>query len=109
MLVGKSNVNLQELLAHTATAEAFIEYSDSLVPSEFRHVKAIIDNQRYLCCLLLRQSKSISWDKKKEILDCVLYDVHIVGYTNCVIEVGTLFALTNRENVNKYYRKVGGK
>lgn len=102
MLVGKIDVSLQEVERHAHTAEELIAYSDSLVPSEFKHCEAIIGNQRYVCCLILRNSKSWTWQHKKEIMSQVMAVAKIVGYTDSLIEVGTVYGLVNQIKVNKY-------
>ena len=107
MLVGKSNIELHDLLKHIQNAETFTEYCDSLVPSEFRHVQAIIDNQRYLCCLMLRQAKTVDWSVKSQIIENVMCDIKIIGFTDMIIEVNTLFGLADKERILQFGRKVG--
>lgn len=107
MLVGKSYVELHDLVRHTKDVDMFKEYCDSLVPSEFKHVQAIIDNQRYLCCLVLRQAKTVDWDKKSQIIESVMRDIKIIGFTDTVVEVSTLFGLADKERILQYGRKVG--
>lgn len=105
MLVGKSDVNMSELVKHTKSSEEFLNYSDSLVPEDFKHNKSIIDNQRYLCCLLLRSYSGVSWDIKKKLLDEVMPAIRIVGYTDALIDVNSLFGLVNKGKLLKYKKK----
>ena len=105
MLVGKSDVDTSELVKHTRTSEEFLMYTDSLVPYDFRHNKTIVDNQRYLCCLLLRSCDGVSWDIKKKILDDVMPAIHIVGFTDMLIDVNSLFGLINKDKLMKFKKK----
>lgn len=105
MLVGKTDVDVRELEVRARDKEEFIKYSDSLIPKDFIHIKAVIDNQRYLCCLLIRASNKVSWEVKKELLDRIMPEISIVGFTDTLIEVNTLFGIANMDKVEKYYRK----
>ena len=102
MIVGRADITLEDVEKHIKDVEQFINYSDSLVPEEFKHVTAIIHNQRYLCCLILRTSQRVSWDKKKEIIDNVMFGIRIVGYTDEVISARVLLDLADQEKLNKY-------
>lgn len=102
MLIGKASVDKAKLLASLKTVDKFIAFSDSLVPEEFRHVQAILSNQRYICCLLLRKEKSVDWNVKKEIIEKVMEDISIVGYTDVLIEVNKLFAFADMRKVKRY-------
>ena len=96
MIVGISKIDAQEMAKHTKTVEEFKEYCISLVPEEFRHVKAIVGNQTYLCCLELRRNANVNWDTKKLILNTLLREVHIVGCTNELINVADMLVYIER-------------
>lgn len=104
MIVGQSNVSLKSLERHAHSAKEFIEFSDSLVPEEFRHISAFTSNQRYLNCLLLRKSQLVPWDRKKEIISEVMKGLSIIGYTDTVIEVGWLYSVVDFNKVEKYLK-----
>lgn len=102
MLVGKASIKMDELERHSRSAEELTEYADSLVPEEFRHNLSICYNQRYLCCVHLRKSARVSWDRKKEVIDKVLAECRIVGYTDSLIEISRLYMYVDLECVMKY-------
>lgn len=102
MLVGKINVELNELERRANNVENFIAYSDSLVPDMFSHVHAIISNQRYVCCLILRRSKNVPWDTKNALIDTVMAGVSIIGFSDQLIEASSLWSLVDRDKVDQY-------
>lgn len=103
MIVGKRNVDINELVRHINTAEEFVAYTDSLVPKDFRHVVAICDNQRYLCVALLRNSTLVSWEQKKAIIDSILSNVTISGYVSEIIETDHLLSICNLSRLDSFY------
>lgn len=105
MIVGNGSITIADVESHSASADVLIEYSDSLIPEEYKHIKEIRDNQRYLCCLLLRQSSTVPWDRKKEILDRVLYDTRITGFTDSVVEARSVWDFVDRSRLEMYRRK----
>ena len=104
MLVGKSDVAIQELERRVKDVEEFKKYCDSLVPEEFKHISAIRNNQRYICCLILRTSKCIPWNIKLSCINRVMQDIQIVCYTDMLIEVDILLGMIDKERVNKMWR-----
>ena len=105
MIVGKRDVDINELLKHSNSTDEFLEYADSLVPLAFRKVTGIIGNQRYLCCLVFRNSERVSWDRKKQMLPILFSKSKICGYIDCVIEAGDLLDMANLDRVLEYGRK----
>lgn len=105
MLVGKADVNIRELVVRCKKEEELLNYMDSLVPEGFRHIRAIVDNQRYICCLYIRASKVIPWDVKKDLLNNIMSKLTVVGYTNILIETSMLYSIANMDRIEKYYRK----
>lgn len=102
MIIGTANVNLNDLAEHTTTPEEFEDYCVSLVPKEFQHVKAICDNQKYYCCLLVWGIKALSWEKRKLIKGEVTKKLRVVGFTDSLIEAATLLGLVNMKRVEKF-------
>lgn len=96
MIVGTSIIDDLELSKHIKSVNDFKEYCISLVPKEFQHLQAIINNQLYICCLHLRRNDRVSWDVKKEIINEVLREVHIVGCTNELINVTDILMYLER-------------
>lgn len=105
IIVGKVDINLKELEKCSWNYDKFIEYSDSLVPEEFRHIKAITDNQRYLCAVRVRKLSNIPWDVRADLVNRVMQEVSIVGYADQLIEAVSLHLLVNKEKVFHYLEK----
>ncbi len=95
MIIGTIHVNEQSLVRSADTVERFCEYCKQLVPEEYRHVQAIVENQQYYCCLLLRRLESISWSRKREIINGVMRSIRIVGYTDSLVEATSLAQYVN--------------
>lgn len=105
LLVGKIDISIAELVRHDSSVEEFISYADSLVPKEFSHLPQILQNQRYINCLLYRKKTMVNWDKKKEICNGVLRTVNVSGFTDRLIEVGNLMNMVDSRVLESFYRK----
>ena len=106
MIVGRSDVSILEVERHSKDVKTFIQFADSLIPQEFRNVLAIQQNQRYLCCLILRKSKSISWDKKEALITEVLAQVRITGFVDNIISAEDIWTFVDKEKLNKHIRRL---
>ena len=107
MLVGKIDIDEKKLAVSSRSVETFLEFSDSLVPKAFNGCKAIIDNQRYLCCVKLRKIESVSWSVKKPLLDEVMSGLSIIGYMDELVEVEKLCSIVNMYKVHEYIERSG--
>ena len=103
MLVGKI-VTIHDLVGHLSSVDDFREFSNSLIPDEFKHVSEIRSNQLYVNLLVLRSSTTIDWQTKKKIIDELMPTIKVVGYTNQLIEVKTLLNIANKSKLLKYRR-----
>lgn len=107
MLVGKIDIDEKKLAISSRSVETFLEFSDSLVPKAFSGCNAIINNQRYLCCVKLRKIDSVSWDVKRQLLDKVLSNLSIIGYMDELVEVEKLCSIVNMYKVQEYIERSG--
>lgn len=105
MLVGKRDIDIDELIRHSKSTEEFLEYADSLVPEVFRKVPGIVGNQRYLCCIALRNTERISWDRKKEILPILFSKSKLCGYVDTIMEVNNLIDIADMNKLIEYGRR----
>lgn len=105
MLLGVFNVEENELIRHVNSKDEFYAYCDSLVPKEFRHCKEILNNQRYLCTLILRKSKKVGWDIKKDLIISILSEVRVVGLTDSCIEVSQLYLYISKKDMEEFRRR----
>jgi len=102
MIVGTSSVDEQELSRHVDTITEFYAYCDSLVPREFRHNKKIRDNQRYVCALMIRKNNEIKWDRKKYLINQVMRESKVTGYTDTLHDVEEIFEFASKKLMDKY-------
>ena len=79
MLVGTTNIDTNELSKHCNSAEDLIAYSDSLVPSYFRGVREIVNNQRYYTAVILRNFYKNDYNKWHPLCNALLTGVRVVG------------------------------
>lgn len=105
MIVGQSLVDEKELSRHLSSYEEFIEYCDELVPNGYRHRQDICMNQRYYCALLIRKNKLISWDVKKDLLNTIMSNNKVIGFTNAVIDVSLLNSFIDERRMMRYDRR----
>lgn len=102
MIVGKSDISIDELVTHISSVEEFCKYSDSLIPEIFRSVTGIVGNQRYLCCLVIRNSNKVSWDTKKKVLPLFFSKSKLCGYVDCIIEACDLLDMSSKQKIVQY-------
>lgn len=65
MIVGTKDVEAYEVAQHCRDLNMLRSYSDSLVPRILQHDKRIINNQRYLIALVVRDIKSIPYAQRR--------------------------------------------
>ena len=104
MIVGNSSLSVEDVVNHSGSYEELVQFSDSQIPDEWKHIQAIVDNQRYVCALLLRRS-SVKWEHKKGIIDRIMSEVTILGYPNVLYDTKAIWGEISRDGVKKYYER----
>lgn len=107
MLIGTSRIS-HGLEEHVNSFEDFMDFARSLVPQEFRHNEALIHNQAYFNVMTLRKSPNVSWDVKKELIEVVMKNITVSGYTDVVIDIEAIYDYVNKERIDKFWRKFNG-
>lgn len=107
MMIGTSNLSYG-LEEHINSFEDFMEFAKSLVPQEFRHNDVLVNNQAYFNAMTLRKLNSVSWEAKKELIETVMKNITVSGYTDVVIEIEAIYDYVDMNRVNKYWRKFNG-
>lgn len=102
MIVWDKTVELADLEKHCSSADAFLQFCDSIVPEGYRHIVQLLNNQRYYCALLLRKSERVNWDKKKAIIKAVMDDICVIGYSDVVMAVDEIFTYVDFERLKIY-------
>lgn len=102
MIIGTMAIDTEALVKNSKTAEQFNKFCESLVPEEFRHIHAITDNQKYICCMIYRRLKNVAWPKKRELLNEVLRGLHIIGFADMIIEASSLMGMVDQKRIEKF-------
>lgn len=105
MIVGQSLINEAELAKHLSSYEEFCNYCDNLIPNGYRHRIDISMNQRYYCALLIRKNKYITWDIKKDLINTIMANNKVTGFTNSVIDVSLLSSFIDERRMMRYDRR----
>ena len=82
MLVGMTNIDTSKLPDACKSVEKIIAFSDSLVPPYFSHRKEIIDNQRYITAVAVRNLYANDYNKWKPLCTGLLEGVRVTGSVN---------------------------
>ena len=107
MLIGTSKVS-HGLEEHISSVEDFMDYARGLVPQEFRHNEALIHNQAYFNAMSLRKSQNVPWEVKKELIEIVMKNITVSGYTDVVIDIEAIYDYVDKNRVDKFWRKLNG-
>ena len=100
MFIGSKDLDLDFLRKNFYNIEKLKNYSNSLIPEEFRHLDQIQDNQLYYIVLNLRKIGITDYRKLKSVTRELLSGIKIMGYVNSVIEVTSLYSIVNIDRVN---------
>lgn len=106
MIIGSTNVDKSFLMRNFKYTDKIIEYSNSLIPDEFRHIKELRDNQLYYICMTLRKLGLSDYRALHNSIHTLLKGVRITGYVDDVLEVSLLYNLVNRDKVNLYLERL---
>ncbi len=106
MFVGKSSIDLEYIKRNYNNPEKIIEYSNSLIPKEFSHLKELNDNQLYYICMILRKSGLRDFKGVNSTINTLLKGVKIVGYVDEVIEISVIYDFVNMKKLNIYLERL---
>lgn len=104
MIIGTREVDLQRVIKLKDTPELLYKYVESLVPELYKHVPAIVHNQRYYIGTLILQDKHIPMNMKREINDILVKNVHVNGYLGVFIDCNDLEGYINMNVVQRYLK-----
>lgn len=95
MIVGCREVDLKKLKSVYNVQESLDNYCISLVPKYVRHVKEIVDNQKYLVALYLRTLESIPFKEREYWSNYLTKDIHVTGLLNSIVDFKDLMLYTD--------------
>jgi hypothetical protein len=77
------------------------------VPRILRHNQQIVNNQRYLVSLVVRNIKSIPWSRRKELYEGLLEGVAISGLANQVYDYEDIMYEIDVDRISDYINRGG--
>lgn len=92
MLVGRRSVDPVKLKQACTSGDTLLQFTINLVPPEVRHVRAIVDNQKYYVATMVRSFKSIPYIRKMKLCDELLRGVIVKGVCNELYDYDDLLA-----------------
>lgn len=81
MLVGKK-VDTDTVKQYCTTPEKLLEFTVGLVPEPIKHVRAIVDNQRYYVATIVRNIAYIPYARRMSLCNYLLTGVVVCGVCN---------------------------
>ncbi len=95
MLVGNKSVDTRALKQACRSPQALLTFTEHLVPIQCRHVRAIVDNQKYYVSTLVRQFKSIPYVRKMQLVSYLLRGVTVCGVCNELFDYRDLLSVVD--------------
>ena len=102
MIVGTKYVDMSELHRNCTDVMALREYCRLLVPRLFRHDTRIVDNQKYYVAMLVRNIRSIPFDRRKDLYEGLLHGVRVTGIINTIYDVEEAIGEVDMEKLARY-------
>ena len=92
MLIGNKSIDARKLKKACSSPQALYDFTVSLVPEQCRHVRAIVDNQKYYVSTLVRAYKTMPYVRKMQLCNHLLRGVTVCGVCNEVFDYNDLIA-----------------
>lgn len=103
MIVGTRDIDRASLMRACSSIQAVEEFAINLVPLYLRHIDAIVNNQKYIVAIVLRDLKGVPYMTKKNLAENLLEGVVVKGTLSTVIDAEDL--LTNID-MNKIFKEL---
>lgn len=106
MFIGNSNLDHSFLRRNFKNPDKIREYSKSLIPKEFSHIKELQDNQLYYVILSMRKIGIKDYKALRESISKLLKGVRVTGYVDDIIDISYLYNITNKNKVDLYLERL---
>lgn len=106
MFVGSSKLDNTYLKKIYKEPESIREYSKSLIPKEFSHIKELQDNQLYLICMTIRKLGLPDYREVQSTIRELLKGLRVTGYVDDVIDISFIYNIVNMDKVNIYLERL---
>lgn len=105
MLIATTDVDFDYIKKHQMEPDSVVEYAESLVPSWAKHIRGIVDNQRYYVAVRVRNLLSIAYKPRKAITDALIKNVTLFGMLNDFVTVDELLDLCDKDKLTEALRR----
>lgn len=102
MIVGIQDIQPSEVRKQCRDVESLRAYCTQLVPRVIRHDSRIVSNQKYIVALIVRDLKSIPYERRKELCEGLLEDVSIFGIANQIYDFEDIMSEVDINLLSKY-------
>lgn len=104
MLIATREYSVEMLLQVYEDQDKLDEYVLSLIPEKFKHVSAILSNQKYFINYKILNDKDIPMDQKTLLSNALVARVHVVGYLDEFTTMDEIRRYVNMDRVAEYHR-----
>lgn len=106
MFVGSSKLDTMYLRKNFKFPDLLREYSSSLIPKEFSHVRELQDNQLYLVCMTLRKLGLMDFKELHSTIRELLKGVRVTGYVDDIVDISFTYNIVNKDKVKLYLERL---
>lgn len=92
MIIGEKNLNIDELKVALKTRATLNKYIMSKVPRILQHHQQIVENQKYLTALHIRNMKELNFNHRMNIVNEMIEEVSINGAINTLYDLEDIIA-----------------
>lgn len=97
MVIGTRNVSLDELKQYSDNTSELLRVVERMVPSWARHIRPVVDNQRFYVATLLRRAYSIPYKKRMSMAECLISGIRVRGVMSGFTPITDIVATCNKE------------
>lgn len=99
MIVGTTDIDMQYIRQHVGDPDTIVKYACSLVPSWASHIQGIMDNQRYLVAVKLRNMLSIPYKVRESATSALIEGISLYGMVNDFVSITEIIDLCDKDKL----------
>lgn len=105
MIVGRKDIDFTKLKLACRSEDSLLRFTGDLVPTPLRHIREVVDNQKYLVALHVRSMQSLPWQKRKDLCEHLLHGARIKGVPDTIYDYSDLLLAIDSEAFERYLRE----
>lgn len=105
MIVGCKDIDFVELKHACRSEDSLLRFTLGLVPTPLRHIREIVDNQKYFVALQVRSIQSLTWQKRKDLCESLLHGARIKGVPDALYDYSDLLLAIDRVAFERYLQE----